>query len=87
MTDTSRQHEIGGGPAAPEILTSGAMLVVDAEGNGRLDPKLAAFVAAARAYCVTLDAYDVKSSPDNMRLMTIKREAMRQAYRAAQQLV
>lgn len=41
-----------------------------------------AFIEAARAYCVSLDVYDIKSTPLNMRKMTVARIAMRDAYKA-----
>lgn len=37
-------------------------------------------VEAARAYCAALDQYDRKSTPHLLRVMTVARRRMRDAY-------
>lgn len=40
---------------------------------------------AARAFCAAWDVYDRKSTPENLRKLTLQRQAMRDAYRAEQE--
>lgn len=44
------------------------------------------FMKASRAYCDALDFYDRKSTPENLKALTLARRAMREAYREEQEV-
>lgn len=43
-------------------------------------------IDAARAFCVAWDVYDQKSTPQNLKTMTLARQKMRAAYREEQEI-